>query len=309
MPRDDEGKTPQAPRYGGRLGHGIFRWVLRSLGVTPAYLLLALVAPYYVFVRTRARRSADYYLRRRFPDRGRVWRFFASLRYFYRFGQVLIDQAAIGVLGKESFHVEFPQAREFYDRAQSRRGMVLVTSHVGSWQAAMVHIGDIGVPVCFQFRREEGSEALNAVDSGKGTREWSLVSPDGFMGGLIEMTQALQAGECVAVMGDRSGGGRTGSATFLGARAEFPIAGYRLAACTGANVEVLLTVRTGKMAYRIEAHNLSEGIDPKALGRDGAIDAMLRRYVRCLEECLARHPFMWFNFFDIWSESETSRDS
>jgi predicted LPLAT superfamily acyltransferase len=309
MPHRPNGETLEAPRYGGRLGHGIFRGILRFLGVTPAYLLLMFVAPYYVLARPKARRSAQQYLRRRFPDRGAAWRFFASFRYFYRFGQVLIDQGAMGILGKDRFRVEFPQAQEFYRRAQSRRGTVLVTSHVGSWQAAMIHIGDIGVPVSFQFRREEGSAALNAVDSRKGARELFLVSPDGFMGGLIELTRALQAGECVAVMGDRSRGGRTRRATFLGAPAEFPIAAYHLAACTGARVEVLLTVRTGRMSYRIEAHNVSDGVDAEALGRDGAIDEMLRRYVQCLEASLADHPFMWFNFFDIWAEADTSRDS
>lgn len=115
------------------------------------------------------------------------------------------------------------------------------------------------------------------------------------------MTNALDAGECVALMGDRAWGGRTRQVSFLGEGAEFPIAPYHLAVLTGAELVVLLAVRTGKFAYRLEHVRITEGFDYSSMSRDEAIAELLRRYVKCLEEYLAKNPLMWFNFFDFWN--------
>jgi len=300
----EPGAAPKSPDYGGRLGYGIFQWVVRLFGVLPAYALLALIAPYYVLFRPSARRSAEPYLRRRFPGRGAAWRFFATIRYFYRFGQVLIDQGAIGILGADRFQVDFPEAERMRALTRSGRGLILVTTHFGGWQSAMANVGSMGVPVSFQFRREAHTEGRHFFDLAGRSGDFRLVSPDVFMGGLLEMSAALRAGECVAVMGDRAFGARTAQARFLGADAEFPISPYHLACVTGADVAALLSVRTGRMRYRLECHRLGAGLDLAGMPREAAICALLEEYVAMLERGVQSHPFLWFNFFDFWKTEE-----
>lgn len=300
----DSGEAPRSPNYGGRLGYGIFQWIIRLLGVTPAYLLLLLVVPYYALVRASARRCAAPYLRRRFPEYGACRRFLAAIEHFYRFGQALIDQGAMGILGPEAFRIEFPGEKGLHDLAQKGKGLVLLTSHVGNWQTAMADMGRLGVPVHFQLRLEEHTQGRHFFDLARRQGEFRVIPPNGFLGGMVEMTNALRAGECVAIMGDRSWGARTARADFLGAPAAFPITPYRLAVSTGADLVVLLTARTGKLAYTLQSVPITEGRDWSAIPREEAIAELLDRYVQCLEKHVDAHPFMWFNFFDFWAEDK-----
>ncbi|NQU44958.1 hypothetical protein HQ520_16855 [bacterium] len=289
-----------SPDYGGRFGYGFFHILVRLLGVTPAYVFLAFLIPYYVLFRPKARRAAMPYLNRRFPERGGIWRFFAAFVYFYKFGQVLIDQGAMGILGPGAFRVEFPDEEELYRRAGSGKGLVLLTSHVGAWQAAMVNMRALPVPVHFQFLRQGHTEGRHFFDLAGESAQFRIVDPTGFLGGMVQMTNALHAGECVSVMGDRAWGGRTLDSEFLREKAPFPIGGYHMALSTGADLVALLTVRTGKLAYRIESHYLTDALEA-GLPRDEAQRALLARYIEKMEQYVDKHPFMWFNFFDFWA--------
>ena len=290
----------RSPNYGGRLGHAIFHAWIRHLGVRPSYFLLMLIIPYYVIFRARARRSVLPYLKHRFPHSSPIQRLLATIRYFYTFGQSLIDRAAMGILGPKHFTVDFPGAQELHHLALRRRGLILLTSHVGDWQTSIANMGALDVPVHLQFQLEAHTAGRHVFDLAGEQKRFRIVSPQGFLGGLVELTHALQAGECVAVMGDRAWGGKTRTAPFLGEPAAFPITPYHLATVTGADLVVLLTVRTGKCAYRIEHVWITKHDQWRTKPRTEAVDELLRRYVQCLENCLAEHPLMWFNFFDFW---------
>ncbi len=293
-----------SPDYGGRAGYAIFHWCLRRLGVLPAYALLMVIIPYYVLFRPSARRSAAHYLTHRYPNMSRIRRLVTTVQYFKTFGRVLIDQAAMGVLGPDRFTVDFPDAQRLYRLARSGRGLILLTTHAGNWQTAMASMSDLDVPVHFHLRLEPHTGGRHFFDLAGDRKRFRIVSPHGFLGGMVEMTNALNAGECVAVMGDRAWGGRTRPASFLGQMAGFPITPYHLAVLTGAELVVLLTIRTGKCAYRIEHVRITGNGDCGTMSREEAIDKLMKRYVNCLEEYLAKNPLMWFNFFDFWSHEK-----
>jgi len=299
----DASDHPRSPDYGGRLGHAIFHWLIRLLGVRAAYVLLAFIIPYYVIFRRSARQAAAPYLRHRFPRSSSLGRLVATIRYFYAFGRVLIDQAAMGILGPEHFTVDFPGAQALHELAQNDAGLVLLTSHVGGWQTAMAKMDALESPVHFQLQLETHTAGRHFFDLAGQSAHFHVISPSSFLGGMVELANALQAGECIAVMGDRAWGGRTRTAEFLGEPAAFPIAPYLLALAGEAELVVLLTARTGKCAFRIEHTRITALADANAMSREESIDALLRGYVRCLEDYVVRHPFMWFNLFDFWNQS------
>ena len=113
-------KIQTSPDYGNRLGHWFFYILLRFFGPSPAYWLLAFVVPWYVFLLQKPRQQAAFYLKRRFPDEGsfkRLWRVYVHI---YRFGQTLIDQAAMGILGREKFTIDFPGWQELYALSEKK---------------------------------------------------------------------------------------------------------------------------------------------------------------------------------------------
>jgi predicted LPLAT superfamily acyltransferase len=224
-----------------------------------------------------------------------------AFRYYYHFGQTLIDQAAVGLLGRDRLKARFDDQETFYQLARSAKGLILLTSHVGNWRTAMATMDYLDVPVHFQFDLSTAEQGWHFFDLAGDRSRFHFISPSAFLGGMVEMTNALSRGECVCVMGDRSWGAPSRRARFLGADAEFPITAYRLALATGANLAVLLTSRSGPMIFDMEYRLIAPPPGADSPSRDERVDAMLRAYVAALEDLLDRRPFAWFNFFDIWS--------
>jgi len=295
-------KQPGSPRYGNRLGHRIFHFVLKWLGPTPAYVILGFVVPYYVFILKKPRELASYYLKLRFPKDSNLRLLFRTFTYIYNFGLCLIDQAAVGILGRERFKIQFTDRNKLYELSLSNKGMILLTSHIGNWQTAMAVVDDMDKPVNFLLHLEEHTSErffFNLSESGKNVK---IIDPTSFLGGLVEATQLIQKGECVSIMGDRAWGARTQSSEFLGKPAFFPITPYHLVATNNAELVILLTARTGKLSFRIDYIRFScedQGCVGKS--KHELIDILLRKYVTTIEDYIWKYPYMWFNFFDFWS--------
>lgn len=295
----------QSPRYGTRFGHRIFYFFLRWFGPGPTYVLLVFVVFYYVFVLKKPRRMASFYLKRRFPEDSPIRRLTRTYGYIYQFGLVLIDQAAMGILGRESFKIDFPAWKSLYDLSEKKKGLVLITSHFGNWKTAMAAVDDLAVPVNFLIHLEEHMEGRHFFDLAGIRDKIRVIDPLGFMGGLIEAKKNLEKGECVAVMGDRAWGSRTQLWDFLGKKAPFPVSPYYLVSATGADLVSFFTVRTGKLAFKIDFRLLNDdGQKKNGLSAREAVGRFLPKYVEHLEHHIFRYPFMWFNIFDFWKEQK-----
>ena len=296
-------KQGDAPSYGNRLGFWFFHRLIELGGPFAAYVLLAFILPYYLLFRAGARRSALPYLRHRFPEYGRVRLFLSTYLYFFRFGQVLIDQACMGTIDNKKIRIDFPDKDRLLKIAEDKRGTLLLTTHAGNWMTALTAMDNVGKKV----------NLLIKLDNGEGARisglfderdDFHLIDPGGFMGGLVEATNALNAGEIVSIMGDRSEGARSLMIDFLGEKAPFPVTPYHLATATQSNIVVLLTARTGMLSFSITISSISDDIHMDSCTRDEAIKKMSRKYVSLIEKYVKSHPYMWYNFFNSWETAK-----
>ena len=298
MPKEG---IPNSPRYGTRLGHWIFYIALKWFGLLPAYLMLAFVVPYYVFVLKRPRREASYYLKKMFPNDGNLRRALHTYQHIYNLGLCLIDQAAIGILGREKFKIDFPDRDKLYMLSKNKKSIILLTSHVGYWQTAMAVVDDMDKPVNFLLRLEDHVADRYFFNLSGNDKNIKIIDPTTFMGGLVQVTQVLQHGETVSIMGDRAWGARTKEYEFLGEKALFPITPYHLVAANSSDLVIILTARTGKLAFRIDySHFPYEEMNLEGKSKQEIIDILLGNYVAILESYVEEYPFMWFNFFDFW---------
>ena len=296
----DQG-IPASPKYGTRLGHWFFYIVLKWFGPLLAYFMLSFVVPYYVFVLKRPRKEASYYLKRMFPKDNRLRRLLRIYQHIYYLGLSLIDQAAIGILGREKFYIDFPDRNQLYELSKSAKGIVLLTSHIGNWQTSMAVVDDMDKPVNFLLRLEDHVADRYFFNLSGNDKSIKIINPTTFMGGLVQVTQVLQRGETVCIMGDRAWGARTMAYKFLGEKAFFPITPYHLVTANGSDLVVLLTARTGKLAFRIRyIHFPFEDMDLKGKSKEEKINYLLGKYVAILETWIKEYPYMWFNFFDFW---------
>ncbi len=296
----------KSPNYGGYWGHKFFHVLIRLFGVSPAYWFVYLILPYYLLIRRSAVKSAAWYLKKRFPDDGPFRRWLRTYGYFNTFARIIIDQAATGILGYDALKSELPEADNMLQHVRDRRGMLLLNSHLGAWQSAMGTMGVYGNRVHFLFRVEEHTRGRHFFDLADERGEFKIISPDSFLGGMVELSNVLLEGGSVAMMGDRTWGAKTIKTEFLGREAHFPVTPYRLAVTTDSDLFMIMAVRTGKMSIRIDTVKLNEGMEYEKFSRDDAIRMLLERYVQNLEKCLSENPYFWLNFYDFWHDPPVS---
>jgi len=296
MPR----RTPL--RFLEALGHNIFYLTLLLFGQGGAYLLLKPVIATYLAFSRKIHRNTAFYLKRRFPEHGPVRLWLDTFRLVHSFGQVLVDRGWLGLRGKARLEGDLLGAERLRELVAGGKGLVLLTAHVGNWQTALSHIRGLEVPINSLMHYEEEAVAKHYFDLRSGEAPFKIIKSDGFMGGMIESTAALQRGEVVTIMGDRYEGGPYAEVEFLGGKARLPTAAYSLAAATGAPVAILLAAKTGRRTYTI---NVWDDFYP-AMGerneRRRDLSLWAERFAGSLEGYLAEHPYQWYNFFDLWSQ-------
>jgi predicted LPLAT superfamily acyltransferase len=291
---------------GSRFQHGIFYALIRLGGRRAAYLLLYFVAAWYALFRPLVRKRCAPYLNRRFGARSGPGRLLDVYRISLSLGKALIDRAVVGILGPSAMEVALEGGDELKALVEEGKGLIVVMSHVGLWQAAMSALGHLETPVHMLMQREEGDVDRHYFEHAGIKCPYSVIDPAGFLGGAVEMVDVLNRGEVLCVMGDRVFGEdkNTLRTDFLGAQAPFPISAYTLAASTGAPIAVFFSWKTGPASYRLA---LAETIRvDSSVKRSRGVDGFrpflpsLRRYVDALEGYARKYPYQFFNFFDMW---------
>lgn len=284
--------------YGSKLGYSIFHWITKYFGLKWAYSLLLLVVPYYVLFRPDIYQRTKPYLKRRFPHDSFIVRYLRLFKYIFVFGQNLVDQYAIGLMGVSSLELVFEHEEEVLELLE-HRPVIFLMSHVGFWEASMA--GSI------RFKKKMNVMVSQAFDKDKRKSfydlqhfNFKLIDVSDPYGGMIEATNALLRGEVVGVTGDRADRWRSKTVSFLGSPAKFPIIAQQLAVATGASVIALFAAKKGKK-LQITWKDISlDELSGRDLTKEEKIDIMLENYTKELESYLDNEPYLWFNFFDFW---------
>lgn len=300
---ENHGAWHTGRRIGSKFQHSIFYFAIRIGGRSLAYALLYCVVAYYVLFSPVARVRAGFYLRRRFPEKNPVARLLDCYRLCLELGKVLIDRAAVGIIGPSALRGTLIGLDVMLKIRDEGRGMILLTSHVGCWQAAMSALGALKRPVHLLMRREDGELDRHYYEHTGTPCPYSIIDPSGYLGGALEMTGALNRGEIVCIMGDRVFGNDANALEmdFLGEKALFPVSAFRLAAATGAPVIVLFSSKTGHDTFEVSAKKIIRV--PGDIGRRRLKENMrdyLKQYTDALEAYAATNPYQFFNFYDMW---------
>lgn len=283
--------------------HQFFYLAIRLGGRRLAYFVLNFIVAWYVLFSREARRRCRFYLERRFPQAGRRQRLVQSYRLLQSFGQVLIDRATVGICGADQFRVTLRGKEDLLALLARNRGLILINAHVGCWQVAMSALGFMETPVNLLMQREEGDIDRHYFDHAGIECPYHIIDPRGFLGGALEMMAVLKRGEVLSVMGDRMlGDDRNGvPVDFLGGRVLVPYSAYKLAAATGAPVVALFSYKTGPASYQLELFRTITA--PVSTGRDAqAFVPCAQEFADSLAAFCQRHPFQFFNFFNMWYE-------
>lgn len=288
-------------RRGNRAGIGFFRIFMRLLGVRHACNFVWFVALFYALFDREARRRARGYLETRFPEA-------AGFRLWLHTYKLLAAQGeALVVAGFFADHPWSAMARTeehaavIREALKSPRGLVIVTSHFGCWQAAMAGLADCGRRINLLVAPDANLAVHKQMALGGMAAAFHEIDVHGFMGGLPECLAAVERGEVVCIMGDRAGDAGTEwllETPFFGKNSPFPVSPYWVAA--RASVPVIpLFVACERRPFRL--HLVFGAPISPADCREGRLEPetlrpALERYVRELEAVAGRWPWQLFRF-------------
>ncbi len=123
------------------------------------------------------------------------------------------------------------------------------------------------------------------------------------------MAAALQEKEIVGLMADRLFGGDSNmiSPDFLGNTIRLPVTPFRLAAMQGTPIAVVLSHRENRSKYRVEVFGVIR-VPPGLNRKPDAYEAYGREYTQYLTHFTEKHPFEFYNFYDMWDSDQIKTD-
>jgi predicted LPLAT superfamily acyltransferase len=292
-----------AQKRGNRLGFWFFETFLKFFGLTGAYALLNFVCLHYLLFDQRAVKNALAYIHRRFPNagffksRGEVYRLFISQ------GKQLIDRFAM-ISGKHTFDIQLKGYEQLSALlAEKSKGFVLLTAHVGNWQIALTTLKKMAKPVYLVMRPEDNAAVKESLNIDAQDNFIKIISPEGFLGGVVEAMQVLKEGNIVSFMGDRKYGFEALEVSFLKDKAYFPFGAFSIAASSNCPVVVLLSAKLGQNKYIVDVSNIIYPRYNSNKDKREQLKIYVQEFADILDKYVTQFPYQCFLFHNVWDKN------
>jgi predicted LPLAT superfamily acyltransferase len=291
---------------GGRLA----LWLMRTLalygGRRFGRLLLYPVTLYFFLRRGAERRASRQYLARVFGRPPGPW---PMLRQFHAYAATTLDRIFLLAHGERGFVIETEGLAELERRIDEGRGVLLVGSHQGSFEALRV-LGarrpDVPLRVVLDKGKTPAMTALlEALAPAVG--EAVIDAAQGGANVVLAAAEACRQGAMVALLADRAGEQEAQQEVdFLGVPAPLPVGPWLLANALKVPVLLCFGLYLGGNRYRLVFELFAERVEIPRDRRGPALDALLARYAARLEHYVRLAPYNWFNFHDFWRRPATA---
>jgi predicted LPLAT superfamily acyltransferase len=273
------------------------------LGRSAARGFVAILTLYFVLLRSSLRKWSQAYLRRL----GRPHGFAAVYAHVRAFADTAVDR--LFLIRGEFHHYQITQnGHELMLRLkQERRGAILLGAHLGSFEAMRMRSDAHAIPVnVVGYIRNAAriNSVLQKLNPALNTRliEVEPESP----GFIFKIKERIEAGELVAILGDRVGHGAKTQARFLGGNIELPTGPYAIAAVLGCPIYLTFGLYRPPRGYDLYCELFAEKVVLSRKRRREDLSAYAQRYAERLEHYCRLAPDNWFNFYDYWLPDDTA---
>jgi predicted LPLAT superfamily acyltransferase len=312
----------KVPEAGTVFGIRLLVLCVRIFGRRITGWILYVVAFYYALFHRTARRASRDYLRRigepapvssigaggTSVPRATFW---TIVRHIQTFAQVSLDRLFFLTGRFGSFQFEQKNHDLLVQAAKSGRGVLLLGAHLGSFEVMRGRAKEFNVPinVVADFSNAERMNGvLRSLAPDIDTRLISL-RPDPVTA-MLAIRSAIDRGELVAILGDRTSDGESATKTarvvksqFLGADAEFPAGPWLIAHALRCPVYFVAGIYTRPNHYALHFEFLADEVKLDRKDRETALVRYTQTYASMLETYARSAPLNWFNFFDFWKSS------
>jgi predicted LPLAT superfamily acyltransferase len=287
----------QGKSKGKPLGYRIFVSVLKTGGVIPAYILLRVVTLYYLIFSFKSTKHIFNYFHIR-HGYNIVRSIFKVYGNYNLLGQALIDKTVIKAGIPNKFTFDFDGVNNLHQIAAMKKGGLLLTSHIGNWEAAIHLLTEIDAGVnivVFDGEHEAIKEYMESV-TGKSRVKMIVIRDD--MSHIFEISNAFLNNELVCMPADRYvEGNKTVTMRFLGADAKFPIGPFVLGSRFKVPVSFVYGMKESTYHYHFFASGIKEYL---YLEKDEMVQQMMNDFVDSMETKVKTYPEQWYNYYNFW---------
>lgn len=257
-------------------------------------------AGYFIF-HAKARSISCNFYAALFPNRNRVYHYYATWKQFLNFIYIYLDRFIQREIRELDFTIE---GREHVVAAKSgRKGCILLASHMGNWELAAHLLTKVHTNVeTLLFMGVRDKEEIEKVQKESvrqdGIRVIGVKKNEDSPVDIVEGLQFLRKGGFVSMAGDvvwRTDQ-RTVTGSFIGRNVRIPEAPFALALVSEAPLLVFFAFRTPTGQYRFSVLPPIHVRSVEGADRSLSIQKAAQSYLHSLEGALRNHPFEWFHF-------------
>jgi predicted LPLAT superfamily acyltransferase len=287
---------------GTRMGVRALLLVTRVLGRRGGRALLRVIMFYFVLFAPKARRASRQWYER---VTGRS-SFRSTYRHLLRFAEVALDR--VFFVRGELDHFEFDrQGTELMrELVAAGRGAILLGAHFGSFEAMRAAARGASLPINILAHNDNArmiAAFLDEVSGGQSKVRVIEIDPNERTY-ILEVKRRIDAGELVAVLGDRLGlNDRSATVEFFGAPARFPTGPYIMASVLRCPVLTVFGTYVAPRRYVLRCELFAERVELPRNAREQALVGYVEQFARRLEHYARVAPDNWFNFHDFWCDS------
>ena len=263
-------------------------------------------AGYYAFFPRRVAASASFY-RVLQPGRSGWYYRWCAWQQFQRFTGVFLDRFLLQT-GQPITHSS-EGLDTLYAHLDRGQGAILLISHVGNWELA-AHLlkrrrARLPLMLYMGARQKEQIEKTQKQDLADSGIRIVVAGEDSAAYDTVEGIQHLKRGGLLSLAGDRvwHDGQRTVAARFLGRRVDLPAGPHVFAMLAGVPIFYFFSYRTGPQRYHFSVMGPHVVNPATRAERPAALEASAQDYADHLEAYVRQHPFEWFHFRSLFSET------
>ena len=284
----------------------MIRWIALNMGRPAARLLLYPITLYYLIFATEQRKASLLYLNRVLDRKPTL---LDVAKHIHCFASTILDRVYLLTGQFEKLDVTFPQENMPLKYSQQGTGCILLGSHIGSFEVLRSYaVRKCPLPIkilMYEAHSPMILKILNALNPDVS----DMVIPMGKPDSLLQVKDAVDAGNAVGMLGDRimeMDSNKTARCTLLGGEIELPSAPILIAASLKVPVIVFFGIYLGGNRYQIHFELLSENITLDRNNRQQDIQKWLQKYADIMEKHIKQSPYNWFNFYDYWQQNQKS---
>ena len=269
-----------------------------TLGRRAARLLLYPVCVYFLLFSPSARAASTKYLRKVL---GREPGLADAFRHCHTFAATLLDRVFLFNDQYARFDVRVHGEDILRGMLADARGCFLMGAHMGSFEIIRA-LGRLNTQARISLvMYAENARKFNSVLAAVNPNLALQVIELGKVDSMLKVERALERGEIVGMLGDRTFRDEgTAAFRFLGEAAHFPTGPFRVAAMLQRPLVLMFGLYRGGNRYDIHFERLVDAWPASRVERKRTVAEAQRGYVARLEHHCRDAPYNWYNFYDFW---------